>query len=246
MTTRPWRFAASGQVRAGPARLVAVALLGLAVCAILLSCGGGGDPDPKGAEDGAPLSLLEGEWGAKWRAIDIRDQGAVEVTGEGVLRMGAGKPLTGAVFGGGDTFGLPTRDYVVEFEARRVEGSDFFATLTFPVGSVERCASLVLGGWGGSLVGISSIDHLDASENGTRASLPFENGRWYRVKLEVTEARIRAWVDGRITVNAAISGRVVGMRPGDIEQCAPFGFATYWSVGEVRGLVIAGAKREGN
>ena len=33
---------------------------------------------------------------------------------------------------------------------------------------------------------------------------------------------------------------VIGMRAGDIERCMPFGFATYWSGGEVRKLRVGG------
>jgi hypothetical protein len=220
------RMAAAG------GRSALVALLGMAACS------GEGEGAGK-TGGGAPVPLLEGEFRERWKAIEIPDQGEVAVTEEGVLRMGPGKPLTGAVFEGSGTFVFPTRDYTVEFEARRIEGDDFFATLTFPAGSDERCASLVLGGWGGSLVGISSIDHLDASENLTRASIPFEDGRWYRVKMEVTERKIRVWVDGKIAVNAEVGGRVVGMRPGDIEYCKPFGFATYGTSGEVRKLALS-------
>ena len=34
-----------------------------------------------------------------------------------------------------------------------------------------------------------------------------------------------------------------GVRKGDIELCAPFGFATYRSVGEVRELAVSKVKR---
>lgn len=224
----------SGKVNR-PANWALVLLLGLG------SCGGSGED----VSDAGAVALLEGKFAEKWEAIGIPDEGEIGVNEEGVLRMGAGKPMTGVVFSGGDDFELPTKDYVVEFEARRVEGSDLFAALTFPVGSEKTCATLVLGGWGGSLVGISSIDHLDASENTTRAEIPFENGRWYAVKLVVTEAKIRVWIDGKIVVNAAIAGRVIGMRAGDIERCMPFGFATFWSVGEVRKLTLGEAERGG-
>ena len=209
----------------------------IATATMLLSSCGGERPEKAGG--GEPVALLEGEWAKPWVSTDIPNQGEVTVGEDGVLRMGAGKPMTGAVLKSGDRgFDFPVRDYVVEFEARRVEGSDFFAALTFPVGSEKTCATLVLGGWGGSLVGISNIDHLDASENRTRAEIGFENGRWYAVKLEVTAAGIRVWIDGRIVVNAATAGRVIGMRAGDIERCVPFGFASFWSVGEVRELTV--------
>ena len=101
---------------------------------------------------------------------------------------------------------------------------------------IEGAATLVLGGWGGALVGISSIDDQDASENSTRSEQHFINGKWYRVRLEITNDELKAWIDDRLVVNTSIKGRKISLRPGDIEHCAPFGFATYASEGQVRGL----------
>src|SRR3954463_5830579 len=44
---------------------------------------------------------------------------------------------------------VPKVNYEVELEARRVDGSDFFVGLTFPV--ADSHASLILGGWGGAV-----------------------------------------------------------------------------------------------
>lgn len=48
-----------------------------------------------------------------------------------------------------------------------MSSSEFFCGLTVPVRTGTECVSLIVGGWGGSLVGISSIDGLDASETST-------------------------------------------------------------------------------
>ena len=43
-------------------------------------------------------------------------------------------------------------------------------------------ATLILGGWGGSLIGISSIDDFDASENETGDdAYIFEDNQWYDI-----------------------------------------------------------------
>ena len=49
---------------------------------------------------------------------------------------------------------VPTNNYEISLEAMRVEGSDFFCALTFPVGN-DPC-SFIVGGWGGGVVGLSS------------------------------------------------------------------------------------------
>ena len=81
---------------------------------------------------------------------------------------------------------LPLRDYVLSYEACRAAGSDFFGTVTFPVLKPDQHLTLVLGGWGGGLVGLSNIDHLDASENATRSEMTFNNDVWYAVRIEVS------------------------------------------------------------
>ena len=43
---------------------------------------------------------------------------------------------------------LPTTNYELSFEAQRLDGFDFFAAATFPVGKSH--ATFVNGGWGGA------------------------------------------------------------------------------------------------
>ena len=142
--------------------------------------------------------------------------------------------MTGIRFDGWDGAGLPLLDYAASYETRRVAGRDFFGTLTFPVGSLDRCVSLVIGGWGGAVVGISSIDDADAGGNETRSEQVFQDGQWYRVRIEVRSDDIRAFIDDRIVVNVNIKGRRLSLRAGEIQKCAPFGFASYATEGEVR------------
>jgi hypothetical protein len=127
---------------------------------------------------------------------------------------------------------LPKSNYEVRFEARRIQGNDFFASLTFPV--KDSFATWVTGGWGGDIVGMSSIDGWDASENETRSYYDFENGRWYIFRLQVTDDRIRGWIDDQPVFDVVIGGRTIGLRHGEIKLSAPFGFASYNTRGEIR------------
>ena len=146
--------------------------------------------------------------------------------------------MTGMRFDAWAARELPLLDYAITYEARRTAGRDFFGTVTFPVGALDRCVSFVLGGWGGAVVGVSSIDDADAGGNETRSEQRFEPGTWYRVRIEVRADDLRAWIDDRIVVNVSIKGRRLGMRAGEIQKCMPFGFASYATDGEVRGVVI--------
>lgn len=180
-------------------------------------------------------SLLTPEFEAAWCAAGISEEGKVGIR-DGEITMHPGQPMTGVRFDAWDSAALPRTRYAIEYEAMRVEGNDFFGTVTFPVNDTH--ATLIVGGWGGTLVGISSIDDMDASENSTRGNSFFENNRWHKVRIEVREDDLRAWIDGRLFVNVSIKGRRVGLRTGEISKCQPFGFATYATRARIRGVAI--------
>lgn len=171
--------------------------------------------------------LFDGKSIQGWRETPFTGHGVVRVE-NGQLVLAAGKPMTGVTL----TRNFPRTDYEVRFEAARLQGNDFFASLTFPFG--DSFATWVTGGWGGDIVGISSIDGWDASDNETRSYFTFENQRWYTFRLHVTEDRIRAWIDDQPVVNVQVKGRAVGLRHGDIKLSAPFGFASYGTTGALR------------
>jgi hypothetical protein len=203
---------------------------------LVLLLAGCGRPAP---EPAGPTSwdLLSPAHAAGWRSAGIPEQGEALVR-EGEIHLAAGLPMTGIAFAGWETAGLPGTGYAVEYEAMRVEGEDIFGMLTFPVASHDAHATFVLGGWGGTVTGISSIDFADASENSTRGEQRFENDRWYRVRLEVRPDDLRAWVEGRPVVNVSIKGRQVSLRPGYIDHCLPFGFATWNTVARIRSVRV--------
>lgn len=172
-----------------------------------------------------------------WQALVIEGAGKPQI-GPGEIVLPEGAPMTAVRFGGWEAMGLPVVDYAIEYEAMRLAGQDFFGAVTFPIRSLKTCATLVNGGWGGGLVGISNIDEQSANENATRSEHRFVNGQWYRFRLEVRSEEIKGWLDGRLIINASIKARTISLRAGDIEQCAPFGLATYGTTGKMRGLVV--------
>ena len=134
--------------------------------------------------------------------------------------------------GGHGTRPFPKSNYEIRLEAARLEGSDFFAGITFPVG--ESYCTWINGGWGGSLVGLSSINGQDAAENGTNTSKDFQKGHWYALRLRVTHERIQAWIDGEEFINVPLEGVTIGLRPGEMEECVPLGIASWSTTGAVR------------
>jgi hypothetical protein len=161
-----------------------------------------------------------------WKEADFPAGGEVRVR-DGAIVLGRAY-LTGVNWTGD----FPRSDYEIRFEAARIEGDDFFAALTFPVN--DSFCTLINGGWGGMLVGLSSLDGHDASENITTESVDFVKGRWYRFRLAVGRDRIRVWIDEKPAIDVDIRGRRVDLRPGEIEFSKPLGFASYSTVGAIR------------
>jgi hypothetical protein len=171
--------------------------------------------------------MFDGKSLQGWTQTPFKGQGPVRVE-KGTLLIEAGQPLTGVNWTGP----FPKMDYEVRFEAARLKGGDFFASLTFPVG--DSFCTWVTGGWGGDIVGLSSLDGWDASDNETRTYFEFESGRWYAFRLRVAAGRITAWIDDQSIVNVETTGRSISLRPGDIKYSAPFGFASYNTTGGLR------------
>lgn len=167
----------------------------------------------------------------KWVSIDFGGEGEVQWE-NGVLHLGEGAELTGARWDGP----LPEVPYEVRFEARKTLGDDFFCGLTVPVKGPETCVTLIVGGWGGGVVGISSIDGYDASENESTDYRAFEQDRWYAIRFRVTETALAVWIDDEEVIKVETEGKKLGLRPGAIELCAPFGIATWQTRSEIRGL----------
>ncbi len=163
--------------------------------------------------------LFDGRSLAGWRVTEFAGHGDVEVE-DGVLILNQGQ-ITGVTW----TNEPPKGDYEIELEARRELGSDFFCGLTFPVG--DRFCTWIVGGWGGAVVGLSSIDGADAANNTTTRVMKFETDRWYRFRLRVTSARITAWIDDEEKFAVDIAGKDVDLRPGDIYLSKPLGIASY-------------------
>jgi hypothetical protein len=185
--------------------------------------------------------LFDGETLDGWEITNFGPQGPVYVSGGSIiLEMGDG--TTGITI----KKKFPTMNYEVELEARKISGNDFFCGMTFPV--EESFCSLIVGGWSGPVVGLSSIDDLDASENETQVLKKFEHDRWYKIRLKVTPGKIEAWIDEEQVVNFETAGRRLSIRP-EVGLSRPFGIASWRTTAalrdiKVRDLSTAGTRDE--
>ncbi len=107
------------------------------------------------------------------------------------------------------TRGVLSVDYELELDAMRVEGNGSFCCMVFPVSGLR--ATLEVGGLGGDVVGIAGLDGKHADANETTKRMKFQNGRWYRMRLRVTESRIEFWIDGEAKINLNTTDRRFGV-----------------------------------
>ncbi len=175
-----------------------------------------------------PEVLFDGKSLDGWELTSFGGEGDCNVK-DGAIVMAAGDPLTAINLL--DEYDLPTDNYELLVEAKRVEGTDFFATVTFPVG--DSFCSLVVGGWAGTLVGLSSIDGEDASMNETRTLKKFEGNRWYKIRLRVTGDNISAWIDDEKVVDLNTVGRKISLR-NEMIPCRPLGIASFITTAAIR------------
>jgi hypothetical protein len=181
-------------------------------------------PLPAGA-----TQLFDGKTLSGWRVSDFAGKGPVRVDdGKLILEMGT---MTGVTY----TNDVPTMNYEIGVEAMRVDGSDFFCGLTFPVGK-DPC-SLIVGGWGGGVVGLSSLDGQDAANNETTQYINFEKGRWYRIRLRVMPTKIQAWIDDDKVIDAETTDRRISIRL-EVEESRPLGFASWSTTAALRNIYL--------
>jgi hypothetical protein len=182
-------------------------------------------------------SLFDGQSLKGWKRTDFGGGGEVRVEksfrgGPPAIVVGMGDALSGFNWTGD----VPKTNYEIALEAMRIDGGDFMCGLTFPVG--DSHASLILGGWGGAVVGISSIDNQDASENETTKYMTFPKDRWYKIRMRVTPAKLEAWLDEKKIVDQDITKRKITLRHGEISKSIPLGISTYQTTAAYRDIKL--------
>ena len=191
------------------------------------------------ADNVAWKSLFDGKSLQGWEVVkgyDYEDQGKVDVQ-DGCLVIGTGRPATGVRWTGV----FPQTDYEIELEGKRVAGSDFFCGLSFPVG--ESALTLILGGWGGGVVGLSCIDGSRAAENETGTYREFKTDQWYRIRVRVTPQKVSAFLDDKYLCGVDTPHRKLNVTS-EMEPCLPLGIATWNTTGALRNIRYRAGKAD--
>lgn len=186
--------------------------------------------EPKPPVPSAGWKELEIREGAPWEQSRFGGDGDFKIQ-DGVIHLGFGDPLTGVRWKGD----FPKNNYEISLEARRTNGFDFFCGLTLPLD--DQRFSLILGGWGGSLIGISSIGGLDAANNETMIIREFEQNRWYKIRMRVSDQKLNAYLDDEEIIDFTRDDRPLDIRA-ELEQSTPVGLAAFQCVSEIRNIRV--------
>lgn len=172
------------------------------------------------------IDLFDGRALGAFVATEFGGEGAVELR-DGCIQIDMGSPLSGITWTGAP----PRGSYELEVVAARRLGTDFFCGLTFPVGADHL--TLVLGGWGGTVCGLSSLDGKDAAHNATRTLHRFEPGRDYTVRVRVDANAVSATIDGVPLCSTDLAGHALSLRP-EVLLSRPLGLANFATATSVR------------
>jgi len=196
-------------------------------------------PAPDAAKAAAPAadaatkwtSLFDGRALGDWaiatkNAFDMH--GKVEVK-DGAIVMKTGMSFTGVLWDAD----FPKSNYEIEAEATRLTGVDIFLGLTFPVGAAH--VTLVCGGWGDSVVGLSSIDDLNASDNQYVVIRGFDNNKWAKARVRVTDEKITVWIDEKQIIEVPVKKHKFTVYE-ELLDIRPPGFFTWETDGAVRNI----------
>ena len=191
-------------------------------------------PQPVGYEAHPDSSgwrpLFNGKNLTGWKVTNFGPQGPVQVDEpDSSLILGIGDGCTGVTW----QREFPEVNYEISLDAKRVRGTDFFCGLTFPV-QKEYC-TLVVGGWGGTVVGISSIDGKDASENFTSRLMSFDNQRWYHIRVKVTSQYIQAWIDNNQVAEVNVKKHYFSVRP-EVRLSRPLGICSWMTAAALKNI----------
>jgi Domain of Unknown Function (DUF1080) len=177
---------------------------------------------PAVAEQAAPgKALFDGKSLAGWKVTPFGGEGEISVE-DGQIIMEMGQPLTGLTYKDGAS--LPKDNYEITLQAMKRKGDDFFCGLTFPVR--DSHASFIVGGWAGSVVGLSSINDLDASENETTQYTKLEHNKWYKIRVRVSGGKVECWLNDKQMVDVELAGKKVSTRI-EVDPSRPLGISCF-------------------
>jgi hypothetical protein len=179
------------------------------------------EPAKPAASQDEVVKLFDGKTLGGWKQTNFAGGGEVTVE-NGQLIINAGESLSGITWKEADK--LPKDNFEISLLAMKVKGDDFFCGLTFPVR--DSYASFICGGWAGTVVGLSSINNQDASENETTSYKKFEPNKWYKIRVRVAGGKVECWIDDEQMVDVELKDKRISTRL-ESDASRPLGISTY-------------------
>lgn len=199
------------------------------IFAICLFCSGfalSEEKDLTKVKEGKWVSMFDGKSLDGWKPFtktEYSKGGKVEVK-ENSIHIAEGFPYSYIQWKGK----FPKENYEVFLRTMKPDGNDIFCGILFPVGT--NYCSLVLGGWGNSITGLSCIDNMAAADNEYAVMNSYTTNKWYKVTLRVTGTNIMTWVGGKKLIDVDRSKHEISPYFG-LEMMAPFGVFTFGTPG---------------
>ncbi|MDA0282674.1 MAG: DUF1080 domain-containing protein [Planctomycetota bacterium] len=214
-------------------RLQSLVFLCLTVFAASLFAEDAADGEAKKQKkDKSVIQLFDGKTLKGWKSTNFGGEGEVTIK-DGNLILEVGSDLTGVTWQ--DAKSIPKTNYEISFQAMRVDGFDFFCGLTLPIH--EGYGSLICGGWGGGVCGLSSIDGFDASENETTSYREFKKGQWYKFRFRVTDEQVNAWIDDKEIFDVEVGDHKFSVRI-EVDASKPLGFCTWQTTAALKDIML--------
>jgi len=177
------------------------------------------------------VGLFDGKALVGWKAVEggaFTGRGKIAVE-QGAAVLEAGRDYTGIAWTGE----APRSNYEIALEAMRVEGGRDFCDVTFPVG--DAMCALVVGGLRGDLVALSVFEGQTAQTDLKGKRMAFEAGRWYAVRVRVTDERVEAWLDEEKVIDVPRAGGKFTLHP-DLAPVTGLGVSAYRTKAALRNI----------
>jgi len=187
--------------------------------------------------------LFNGKDLTGWKPITetfFKNGGEIKVI-DGEIEINKGKPGSGIIVDGDNKKNLLRINYQIELDAKRTDGGDFFCGMTFPI--KDDYLSMIIGGWGGKVTGLSNLNNLSAIENETTGVIDFENDKWYHIKLKVTEEKIEAWLDDEKIINVKLKDKGLSIWM-EQEPVRPLGISTWYTQARVKNIKVTDLSKQ--
>jgi hypothetical protein len=194
---------------------------GLVLAATFTSLAPADEPAKPAADKADVIKLFDGKSLEGWKVSNFAGGGEVTVE-NGQMIIHSGESLSGVTWK--DAGKLPKDNFEITLKAMKLKGDDFFCGLTFPVH--DSHATFVCGGWAGTVVGLSSINNQDASENETTNYKKFDVDKWYKIRVRVAGGKVECWIDDEQMVDVELKDKRISTRI-ESDASRPLGISTY-------------------